>query len=83
MLIKFSATGITSLEKYICSYNNTITPLHFWLLLALPSLCRFLCYLADDGELRLLDVVTINPQREHSSECHHAAHRCHVVQVGL
>lgn len=53
--------------------------------LALPCLClvSFSSYLADDGELRSVDVVTINPQREHCSQSHHAAHRCHVVQVRL
>lgn len=44
---------------------------------------RFSRYLADDGELRSVDVVAVNPKWEHRSQRHHAAHRRHVVQVRL
>lgn len=44
---------------------------------------RFSRYLADDGELRSVDVVAVNPKREHRGQRHHAAHRRHVVQVRL
>lgn len=63
-----------------------------WLLLDLmgldmdvpSSVCLHpLWYLADDGELWSVDVVAVDPQRKHCSQRHHAAHRRHVVQVGL
>lgn len=44
---------------------------------------KSLSHLADDGELRPVDVVAVDPQREHGGQSHHAAHGRHVVQVRL
>lgn len=43
----------------------------------------FCCYLADDGELWSVDMVTIDSQWEHCSQRHHAAHCCHIVEIRL
>lgn len=40
-------------------------------------------YLADNRELLPVDMKAIDAQREDSSQSHHAAHCCHVVEVGL
>lgn len=45
--------------------------------------CLSSAYLANDGELRPVHVVAVDAEREDSSQRHHAAHRRHVVEVGL
>lgn len=40
-------------------------------------------YLANDRELRPVYVVAVDAEREDGRQRHHAAHRRHVVQVGL
>lgn len=66
---------------YILVFSADIKSAPVFLLLLPPP--RFSRYLADDGELRSVDMVAVNPEREHRSQRHHAAHSRHVVQVRL
>lgn len=45
--------------------------------------CLSSAYLANDRELRPVHMVAVDAEREDGSQRHHAAHRRHVVEVGL
>lgn len=88
-IINATFTHLISKQDPGNSNKQTANVVH-WVPAFTSALFAVLCvlrlssaYLADDRELRPVHMVAVDAEREDGSQRHHAAHRRHVVEVGL